>query len=71
MKHAVAMAATVLGSLLGFSQTGFWCEWLCDAFTSYWARTREQDSGQEPDGSLTPPARGGQRHGTYSEHTHN
>jgi hypothetical protein len=42
VKHAVAVAATVLGSLLGITQTGFWCEWLCDALTSYWARTGEQ-----------------------------
>jgi len=69
VKHAVAVAATVLGSLLGISQTGFWCEWLCDALASYWARSGDQRSGEEPHRSLIDPARGGQSHGTYSEHT--
>jgi len=36
MRHAVTMAATLLGGFLGIAQTGYWCEQLCDALDTYW-----------------------------------
>ena len=38
MRYAATTAAALLGSFLGIGQGGFWCERLCDALETYWAR---------------------------------
>ena len=40
IKRAVTLAGAVLASLLGFTQSGCWCGWVCDVLGDYWARRR-------------------------------
>ena len=40
MKRAATLAGAVLGSLLGITQSGCWCGWVCDVLGDYWARRR-------------------------------
>ena len=47
MKRAVTLVAVVLGSLLGITQSGCWCGWVCDVLGDYGARRREQRIPQQ------------------------
>ena len=64
MMQLVTTAATVLGSLLGFAQSGYWCEWFRHLCEYYWAGRQQADW----DASQSRSESAGESHDQQSYH---